>query len=50
MALRKHTAEDNVINSINYILIFLLIIVTLHPFYYVLINSLNEGLDAAMGW
>lgn len=49
MALNKRSTEDYVIDTINYGLIIFIILITLYPFYYILINSLNDGLDAAMG-
>lgn len=49
MALNKRSTEDYVIDTINYSLIIFIILITLYPFYYILINSLNDGLDAAMG-
>lgn len=49
MATRKHSLEDYVVDGVNFILLTIILIVTLYPFYYIFINSLNEGLDATLG-
>lgn len=45
----KKSAEDIILDSLNYFVLCLVCIVTLYPFYYVIILSFNEGLDAASG-
>ncbi|MDQ8738142.1 carbohydrate ABC transporter permease [Paenibacillus sp. LHD-38] len=47
--LRRRTLEDWTVDTINTFLMLIVLIVTLYPFYYVLIISLNEGVDAARG-
>jgi len=46
---RGRTLEDWVVDSVNMFLLLLVLIVTLYPFYYILIISFNEGTDAARG-
>jgi len=41
--------EDIIFDSINYFLLAVIFVVTLYPFYYVLILSFNEGIDAVRG-
>jgi putative aldouronate transport system permease protein len=45
----KRTREDIVIDSINYVLLLLGFAVTVYPFYYILIQSLNDPQDAMLG-
>ncbi|MFC5407124.1 carbohydrate ABC transporter permease [Cohnella soli] len=45
----KLTREDRAVNFIAILLSALLLISTAYPLYYVLINSLNDGADAARG-
>lgn len=45
----KRTIEDYSIDLICYFLLFIIVFVTLYPFYFIVINSLNEGMDAARG-
>jgi putative aldouronate transport system permease protein len=47
--LKRATAEDLVVDSVNYLLLFVIMIITLYPFYYVLVISFNQGLDTMMG-
>ena len=42
----RRTKEDWVFDIINYLLLILIALITLYPFYYILILSLNEGNDA----
>lgn len=49
MSAGKRTVEDNIIDFICYFLLFVIVFGTLYPFYFVIINSLNEGMDAARG-
>jgi len=47
--LLKRTLEDKFVDTFNYIFLTLILIVTVYPFWYVLILSFNEGKDAALG-
>ena len=46
---RRRTLEDKWFDTINLLLLGLITLVTLYPFYYVLIASFNEGMDTAKG-
>jgi len=46
---KRRTIEDYSIDLICYFLLFIMVFVTLYPFYFIVINSLNEGMDAARG-
>lgn len=46
---RKRNKEDYIIDTINYLLLGMIALVTLYPFYFVLIASFNDGLDTAKG-
>ncbi len=41
--------EDKIIDGIIYLFSAILIFVTLYPFYYIIVVSFNEGIDASMG-
>lgn len=45
----KRTTEDVVIDLITIIFVTLILIVTVYPFWYVIVMSLNDGLDALSG-
>lgn len=45
----KRTKEDLVVDIFNIILLTLITIITLYPFFYILVNSFNSGADAARG-
>lgn len=45
----KRNKESMWLDIINYILIGIITFVVVYPFYYILINSLNEGIDASRG-
>lgn len=45
----KKTGEDWVVDSISYIIAIIVLIVTIYPFWYVLVMSFNEGIDASIG-
>ncbi|CAM3746185.1 carbohydrate ABC transporter permease [Marinicrinis lubricantis] len=47
--MRRRTTEDRVVDTVNYILLAIIALVTLYPFYYVLLASFNEGADTAKG-
>lgn len=45
----RKTSEDHIINTICLVLGILMALVCIYPIYYTLINSLNDGMDAAKG-
>ncbi|MEG1027912.1 MAG: carbohydrate ABC transporter permease [Oscillospiraceae bacterium] len=45
----KRTIEDKIVDAVIFIFMTLLLIVCAYPFYYVIIVSLNEGVDAVRG-
>ena len=45
----QRTTEDNVISVIIFIVMALVFILTVYPFYYCFILSLNEGINASIG-
>jgi len=45
----KLTREDKAVNVLSALFSLVLLVVTAYPLYYVLINSLNDGADAASG-
>jgi len=45
----KKSMEDKIIDGIIYILCALILFITIYPFYYILIISFNEGVDASLG-
>ncbi|GAA4298265.1 carbohydrate ABC transporter permease [Anaerocolumna aminovalerica] len=45
----RRTAEDKVMDTVIFILMTLILLVTLYPFYYVIIISFNDGVDALNG-
>lgn len=45
----RRTTEDVVIDVITIIFVTLILIVTVYPFWYVIIMSLNDGMDALQG-
>lgn len=47
--LKRKSLEDLVIDSVNYFLLTIILIVTVYPFYYLLITSFNSGHDALLG-
>lgn len=51
-ARRRHirrSAEDRLFDVVNYTLLILIALITLYPFYYILVLSFNEGNDAVRG-
>lgn len=46
---KRRTTEDYVVDSVNLFLLAIIALVTLYPFYYVVIASLNLGSDTAKG-
>ena len=47
--MKKRMNEDKVINSVVYILLLIVGIITFYPFYYTIICSFNEGTDLMKG-
>lgn len=47
--LKNKTTEDIVLDIINYVVLTLILFATVYPFYYVLIMSFNQGIDASLG-
>lgn len=45
----RRTREDYVIDGIVYTILIVVMIATIYPFYYSLIISLNNGIDASRG-
>lgn len=45
----RRTAEDYFVDILSVVVCALVLIVTLYPFWYVLVLSFNEGIDASMG-
>lgn len=45
----KRTLEDKIVDTVNYILLAIIFVVTAYPFYYLIVISFNEGLDASLG-
>ena len=45
----KRTTEDIVIDVIVFIIMITVFIATVYPFYYCLVISFNEGIDASRG-
>ncbi|GGG00170.1 carbohydrate ABC transporter permease [Paenibacillus abyssi] len=45
----KRTLEDNIVDGVNYFLLAIVFLVTLYPFYYLIIISFNDGVDATLG-
>lgn len=45
----RRSGEDIAVDTINVVLLTLITLVTLYPFYYILINSFNNGMDSARG-
>lgn len=45
----RRTTEDKVIDTVVFIFVTLVLLVTIYPFYYVVILSLNDGVDALSG-
>lgn len=46
---KRNTKEDWIVDSVNYFLLAIVTAITLYPFYYLLLVSLNEGSDSAIG-
>src|SRR5512137_77303 len=45
----KRTAGEIIFDSLNHFLLFAFAFITLYPFWYILILSLNEGKDSLQG-
>ncbi|WMJ89052.1 carbohydrate ABC transporter permease [Anaerocolumna sp. MB42-C2] len=48
-AWKMKSKEDIVIDFFNYLLCIIIMFVTIYPFYYILVVSFNEGVDASLG-
>lgn len=46
---KKRSREDWIIDIIIYVLVALILLVTVYPFYFTFILSFNEGVDASLG-
>lgn len=46
---KRKTKEDWIVDSVIYILCTIILFVTVYPFWYVLVISFNEGVDATLG-
>ena len=46
---RMRTAEDRVVDTVNTILMVLVVALTIFPFYLIVVKSFNEGLDSNLG-
>ncbi|MFS0726792.1 carbohydrate ABC transporter permease [Paenibacillus sp. 1P07SE] len=49
MIKKKTSASDLLFNTVNYFLLFLLLIVTVYPFYYIFIYSISDSFEAQKG-
>ena len=47
--LRRYNKEDILLGIINYSILAIILFITLYPFYYVLVLSFNQGIDASLG-
>ncbi len=45
----KFSVGEKIFNAINHILVIAVVIITLYPFYYIVVHSLNQGMDSARG-
>lgn len=45
----RRTAEDKFVDSVSTVISLLIFFITLYPFYYVVVISLNDGVDALRG-
>lgn len=45
----RRTVEDKIIDTITFFFVTFVLLVTVYPFYYVIIMSLNDGMDALRG-
>jgi putative aldouronate transport system permease protein len=45
----KRTLEDHVLDTVIFAIMTVILIITIYPFYYTIILSFNDGLDAAKG-
>ncbi len=46
---KKKNTEDKIIDVVIYLFCTLVLFITIYPFYYILIISFNEGIDASLG-
>ncbi|MBT2757810.1 carbohydrate ABC transporter permease [Mesobacillus foraminis] len=45
----RRTLEDKIVDGVNYLLLAIIFIITFYPFYYLIVISFNDGLDASLG-
>jgi putative aldouronate transport system permease protein len=45
----RRTLEDRIVDGVNYLLLTIIFIATFYPFYYLIVISFNDGLDASLG-
>lgn len=45
----RRTAEDYILDGVNYLLLALIFIACLYPFYYLIVISFNDGMDTTLG-
>lgn len=45
----RRTGEDRIVDTITFIAVTFVLLVTVYPFYYVIVMSLNDGIDALRG-
>lgn len=46
---RRKTTEDLIIDGVVYLFCLVVLFITIYPFYYILVISFNEGIDASLG-
>jgi putative aldouronate transport system permease protein len=46
---KRASYEDKIVDALIYLFCLLLIFITVYPFYYIIVISFNEGIDASMG-
>lgn len=46
---KKRNVEDKVVDIVIYLLCAFVLFITIYPFYYILVISFNEGIDASLG-
>ena len=47
--MKKKLTEDKIVDIVVYILLTIIGIITVYPFYYTIICSLNDGMDLMKG-
>ncbi|MBX4150576.1 carbohydrate ABC transporter permease [Paenibacillus sp. FSL W7-1279] len=49
MRIRKQSTSDLIFNTVNYLFLMLLLILTVYPFYYIFIYSISDSFEAQKG-